>query len=276
MKFLILTSAILLSTSSPVMAYANDIAYPSSINYYTEDESRIDKTYVLYDEKSFHNISLEDFKYNGKLYTLSDITQTVNQQSQSKVQMEDVTTNHKTNKEETLITEIPETLEIETIDGYKGILYLDKATIKSVASTYGSSTKTYDITRTYNHLSQADTSYIDKTIYENNRTYSLDDVSWTYNGNSYSATAYYKASVSSSYVKTYDVSYSYIGEVIKEIPDEIIYTTIYTGEKIFLLESGNFVLLTLGISGATFILLFSRICYISIIKKRRKKSNEDK
>lgn len=93
-------------------------------------------------------------------------------------------------------------------------------------TSYGSTSRTKTVTKSYTGLSDADLTFIPKTVTENGVTCSLVDVNWVetspYNpydpdyGNRFNATAKYSGTYSSSYAKGYAYEVKYYGTVEKD------------------------------------------------------------
>ena len=97
-------------------------------------------------------------------------------------------------------------------------------------------------TRRYPNLGSQDTSYIPKTVEENGRTMTLQDISWqtdnTANmddyalGDRYTAVATYSGTATSSYVTGYTVTAKYEGTVSKIALDRVRYVAVFEGTEI--------------------------------------------
>lgn len=71
-----------------------------------------------------------------------------------------------------IMPQLAATRETTTEDGFTDILTLDTASIRVEAAGYGSSSRTVTATRIYPNLSNADSSFIPKTITDGGRTFS--------------------------------------------------------------------------------------------------------
>ena len=121
---------------------------------------------------------------------------------------------------------------VTTEDGYTGTLVLDTSSIKVEAAGYKTSTKTVTATRIYPSLSDADVSFVPKSITDNGRTMELTDVQWHEADGFYHASATYSGKVSSKYATSYIVTADYAGEVVRTTMDDTIYTAIFSGTPI--------------------------------------------
>ena len=143
---------------------------------------------------------------------------------------------------ETILSLLPQQKEFVTEDGLSGILTLKLDTVQVETAGYGTSSKTVTTTRRYPNLGSQDTSYIPKTVEENGRTMTLQDISWqtdnTANmdnyalGDRYTAVATYSGTATSSYVTGYTVTAKYEGTVSKIALDRVRYVAVFEGTEI--------------------------------------------
>ena len=205
------------------------------------DRLEIHKVYEMATSVDPANIPRSGFERSGVMYTCTDILREVVIGDETLMHIETETIESETNDIETVLSLLAPTKDAFTEDGFYGVLYLNTTSIKSEISGYGNRSRTVTISRSYPNLSDADTQYIPKTVTENNRTYTLDDIQWrtdnTYNiddyeiGNRYTANATYSGSATSSYVKGYTVTADYVGEICRTGISIIRYTVIFTGTK---------------------------------------------
>jgi len=175
------------------------------------DQMEIRKIYELKADDDPGNIPHGDFIRNDVLYKCSDILREVVVAEDKKSMTETETVTSGSNDMNTILSLLPQFKEIETEDGYRGTLQLDTASIKTEVSGYGSKTNTKTITRDYPNLSDADLSFIPKTIVDNGITYNFQNVDWQNDNwanvddyeitNRYKAHVTYSGSSTSSYVK---------------------------------------------------------------------------
>ena len=127
-------------------------------------------------------------------------------------------------------------MEVETEEGYSGILKLDHTSVHVTVDGYKSSTKNHSTTRTFPNLSDADLSLLPKTVTEGGRTLSLATVQWSSSygddgegGASvrYSATASYTGTSTTRYATGYTITANYTGEVAKTGCEIVTYTAIF-------------------------------------------------
>jgi hypothetical protein len=112
-------------------------------------------------------------------------------------------------------------MEVTTEDGYSGVLRLDHKSVTVEAAEYATRDSAVSATRLYPDLADADLSLIPKTVEENGRTLTLDDVRWESGWQTdaeggfvrYSATATYIGTASDRYATGYTVTANYSGEV---------------------------------------------------------------
>lgn len=221
--------------------------YPAEIRETDEGgKHRLEKVYMLSAADNPDNIPTEEFEREGYHYTLMDIVQQDYSESDVKEYSETVTINSKTKDMASIMPQLAATQEVETEDGYTGTLTLDTASIKVEAAGYTSSARTVTASRIYPNLSDADTSYIPKSVTENGRTLQLADIQWQESANGYTANATYTGSAISKSATGYTVKANYVGQVAKTISGNIIYTAVFSGtptgagSAALAAESGNF------------------------------------
>ena len=137
---------------------------------------------------------------------------------------------------------LPQEREFITDDGMVGTLTLQLDTVKVEVAGYGSSTKEVRATRSYPNLAGQDTQYIPKSIEENGRTLTLQNIDWQTDntasmdgyaiGDRYTAVATYTGSATSSYVKGYTVTADYSGTVSRIALNKTRYVAIFEGTPI--------------------------------------------
>ena len=120
------------------------------------------------------------------------------------------------------------TLEVDTEEGYTGVLTLDTASIQVEAAGYSTSTRAVTAARTYPNLSDADVSLIPKSIEDGGRTLELANVQWQEAGEFYTANATYTGTASSKYATGYTVTAEYSGEVSKTTNDTVTYAAVFS------------------------------------------------
>lgn len=235
--------------------------YPAEIRETDEGgKHRLEKVYMLSAADNPDNIPTEEFEREGYHYTLLDIVRQDYSESDAKEYSETVTINSKTKDMVSIMPQLAANKEVETEDGYAGTLTLDTASIKVEAAGYSSSSRTVTANRTYPNLSDADTSYIPKSVTENGKTLKLTDIQWQESDNGYTANATYAGSATSKSATGYTVTANYVGQVCKTVSGEIIYTAVFSGTPVgggaaMMSEGGNFawllpVLLAAVIGGA--------------------------
>ena len=239
------TAALILSALSAVMLACPALAaglpeatapprsselYPTEIVEAVEgDHLRLEKIYLLTAADNPANIPTADFDREGYHYTLLDVTRQDFTESDAKEYSETYTVESDTKDMDQIMPQLPATREVTTEDGYTGVLTLDTASIRVEAAGYASSSRTVTATRSYPNLSDADASFLPRTITDNGRTLTLSDVQWQETGNYYNATATYTGTASSSYVTGYTVTAEYAGEVVKTLSGSMIYTAVFIG-----------------------------------------------
>jgi len=243
-SILVFALLVLLLTAQTALAAG---LYPTEIRETDEGgKHRLEKVYMLSAADNPDNIPTEEFEREGYHYTLIDIVRQDYSESDAKEYRETFTINSKTKDMASIMPQLAATREVETEDGYIGTLTLDTASIKVEAAGYSSSSRTVTASRTYPNLSDADTSYIPKSVSENGRTLKLADIQWQESGNGYTANATYTGSATSQYATGYTVTANYVGQVSKTVSGEIIYTAVFSGTPIgagsaeMIVMGGNF------------------------------------
>lgn len=219
----------LLACSLAIPAMAADILYPVEVTEYMEgDSSRLKKIYVLTPADDPSLIPTEDFDREGQTYTLLDITRRDQMETDTRDYTETVTLESKTKDMDAILPQLTATLEVDTEEGYTGVLTLDTASIQVEAAGYSTSTRTVTAARTYPNLSDADVSLIPKSIEDGGRTLELADVQWQEAGEFYTANATYTGTASSKYATGYTVTAEYSGEVSRTTNDTVTYAAVFS------------------------------------------------
>ena len=79
---------------------------------------------------------------------------------------------------ESVLALLPQEKEFVTEDGLSGTLSLQLDTVQVEAAGYGSSTREVSATRSYPNLDSQDTASIPKSIEEDGRTLTLQNIDW--------------------------------------------------------------------------------------------------
>ena len=225
----VLCLAALLACSLAIPAMAADILYPVEVTEYMEgDSSRLKKIYVLTPADDPSLIPTEDFDREGQTYTLLDITRQDQVETDTRDYTETVTLESKTKDMDAILPQLTATLEVDTEEGYTGVLTLDTASIQVEAAVYSTSTRAVTAARTYPNLSDADVSLIPKSIEDGGRTLELANVQWQEAGEFYTANATYTGTASSKYATGYTVTAEYSGEVSKTTNDTVTYAAVFS------------------------------------------------
>lgn len=221
--------AALLACSLAIPAMAADILYPVEVTEYMEGHSsRLKKIYVLTPADDPSLIPTEDFDREGQTYTLLDITRQDQVETDTRDYTETVTLESKTKDMDAILPQLTATLEVDTEEGYTGVLTLDTASIQVEAAGYSTSTRAVTAARTYPNLSDADVSLIPKSIEDGGRTLELANIQWQEAGEFYTATATYTGTASSKYATGYTVTAEYSGEVSKTTNDTVTYAAVFS------------------------------------------------
>ena len=213
--------------------------YPAEVKQSEENGiTRIEKIYYLSAQDDPSNIPTEDFEREGKTYKLLDVLKQAQVESDTQDYVEVLTLDSDTQDMEKILAMLEPELEVQTEDGYQGVLSLDHTTITVEAAGYKSSSRTVSATRTYPNLSGADVSLIPKSITDSGRTLTLADVQWQEAATTqtdgydmalrYTATATYTGTATSKYATGYVVTANYVGEVTRVSTDVITYTAVFS------------------------------------------------
>ena len=216
----------------------SQVCYPTSVTR-SEDGSEIRKVYDLSTAENPAGISRSDFEQDGFHYTLIDLLKQELPENESRQHVETVTLESENKDMESVLALLPQEREFVTDDGLAGTLTLRLDTVKVEPSGYASSTRELTATRSYPNLSGQDTQYIPKTITDNGKTLTLQNISWQTDnsasidgysiGERYTAVATYGGSTSSSYVTGYTVTADYAGTVSRIALNKTRYVAIFEG-----------------------------------------------
>ena len=238
---LALTMALAPSAFAAETVSAADMAqvcYPTAVTR-SEDGTEIRKFYDLGPQEDPAGIPRSDFEQDGFHYTMTDLLKQELPEHESRQHTETVSLESKSKDMESVLALLPQEKEFITEDGLSGVLTLRLETVKVEVSGYGSSTKEISATRSYPNLAGQDTQYIPKTIEDNGKTLTLQNIDWRTDntasmdgyalGDRYTAVATYTGTATSSYVKGYTVTADYTGTVSKIALDKVRYVAIYEG-----------------------------------------------
>ncbi len=242
--FLLLVAVLLAAAMSPV-ALAAEVCYPTSVTR-NEDGTEIRKFYDLSPEDDPFGIPRSDFEQDGFYYTMTDLLKQELPENESRLHTETVTLDSPSKDMASVLALLPQEKEFITEDGLAGTLTLRLETVQVEVSGYGSTTKEVSAARTYPNLAGQDTSYIPKTIEDNGRTLTLQNITWQTDntgsldgyalGERYTAVATYTGSATSSYVKGYTVTADYTGTVSRIALNKTRYVAIFEGTPLLPIE----------------------------------------
>ena len=216
-------------------------SYPTSVTR-SEDGAEIHKVYDLSPEQDPAGIPRSDFEQDGFHYTLTDLLQQELPEHESRPHTETVSLESKSKDMESILTLLPQEKEFVTEDGLSGTLALQLDTVQVEAAGYGSSTREVSATRSYPNLASQDTANIPKSIEEDGRTLTLQNIDWRTDnttgmsgyaiGDRYTAVATYTGTATSSYVTGYTVTADYTGTVSRIALNRVRYVAIFEGEPL--------------------------------------------
>ena len=239
---LLLLAVVLTAVScmSPI-ALAAEVCYPTAVEQ-SEDGGEIRKVYDLSPEQDPAGIPRSDFEQDGVHYTLTDLLKQEMPEYQERQHTEEVSLESKNKDMASILALLPQEKEFVTEDGLSGTLTLQLDTVQVETAGYGTSSRKVTTTRRYPNLGSQDTQYIPKTVDENGRTMTLQDVSWQTDntgdldgyaiGDRYTAVATYSGTATSSYVTGYTVTAKYVGTVSKIALDRVRYVAVFEGTEI--------------------------------------------
>ena len=153
------------------------VCYPTSVTR-SEDGTEIRKVYDLSPEQDPAGIPRSDFEQDGFHYTLTDLLQQELPEHESRPHTETVSLESKSKDMESVLALLPQEKEFVTEDGLSGTLSLQLDTVQVEAAGYGSSTREVSATRSYPNLASQDTASIPKSIEEDGRTLTLQNIDW--------------------------------------------------------------------------------------------------
>ena len=215
--------------------------YPTAV-YQSEDGTELKKIYDLSPEDDPAGIPRSDFEQDGFHYTLTDLLKQELPEHEKRQHTETVSLPSKNKDMGSVLALLPQEREFITDDGMMGTLTLRLDTVKVEVAGYGSSTKEVRATRSYPNLAGQDTQYIPKSIEDNGRTLTLQNIDWQTDntasmdgyaiGDRYTAVATYTGSATSSYVKGYTVTADYSGTVSRIALNKTRYVAIFEGNPI--------------------------------------------
>ncbi len=246
MKRIITVCAMLVALSmalslSAFAADTSEVCYPTSVTQ-SEDKTEIRKAYDLAPEQNPGGIPRSDFEQEGYRYTLIDLLRQELPEVEQRQHTETVSLESKNKDMASVLALLPQEREFITDDGLTGVLTLKLDTVQVEPSGYGSTTKQLTATRSYPNLAGQDTQYIPKTIEENGKTLTLQNIDWqtdnTANmdgyaiGDRYTAVATYTGTTTSSYVKGYTVTADYTGTVSRIVLNRVRYVAIFEGTQL--------------------------------------------
>ena len=268
------------------------VCYPTAISR-NEDGTELRKMYDLSPEDDPAGIPRSDFEQDGYHYTLVELLEQELPEYEERQHIETVSVESKKKDMESVLALLPQEREFITEDGLIGNLTLQLDTVRVEVSGYGSSTKELSATRSYPNLAGQDTQYIPKTIEEDGKTLTLQNINWQTDNTAnvdgyaiadrYTAVATYTGSTTNSYVKSYTVTADYSGTVSRIALNQIRYVAIYEGSPIFPIElepavtepsdamafQWAYVLVPLGV-----IALIGGGIGVALLVKRRKESED--
>ena len=203
------------------------VCYPTSITR-SEDGTEIRKVYDLSPEQDPAGIPRSDFEQDGFHYTLTDLLQQELPEHESRPHTETVSLESKSKDMESVLALLPQEKEFVTEDGLSGTLSLQLDTVQVEAAGYGSSTREVSATRSYPNLASQDTASIPKSIEEDGRTLTLQNIDWRTDNTA--SVAGYNLGDCYTAVATYTADYT--GTVSRIALNRVRYVAIFEGEPL--------------------------------------------
>ena len=154
-----------------------EVCYPTAVTQ-SEDGAELRKMYDLGPEDDPAGIPRSDFEQDGFHYTLVDVLKQELPEHESRQHTETVTLESKSKDMESVLALLPPEKEFITEDGLSGTLSLQLETVNVETAGCGTSTREVSATRSYPNLANQDTANIPKTIEEDGRTLTLQNISW--------------------------------------------------------------------------------------------------
>lgn len=239
------TSAFAANPDEPLLSGTDtaqpEVCYPTYV-IRSDDGTEFRKYYDLAPEADPAGIPRTDFDQDGFHYTLTDLLQQELPEYEERLHTETVSVASKSKDMATVLSVLPEKKEFITEDGFTGTLTLRLESVQVDVSGYGSTTKEISATRTYPNLSDQDTQFIPKTIEQDGKTLTLQNINWQTDNTAnvdgyaiadrYTAVATYTGSKTSSYVKGYTVTAEYSGTVSRIALNKVRYVAIFEGTSI--------------------------------------------
>ena len=222
--FVTLCVLALFAAAVPVSAAERNPYQPVRTEMFTSGESEaihMARIYQLSPVDDPSGIPTRDFEDHGWVYHMVDMSSEEETGTDSRQITRTVTKSSETDKMEKILKTLDAAMEVTTEDGYSGVLRLDHKSVTVETAEYATRDSAVSATRLYPDLADADLSLIPKTVEENGRTLTLDDVRWESGWQTdagggfirYSATATYIGTVSDRYATGYTVTANYSGEV---------------------------------------------------------------
>ena len=173
--------ALFATAAVPVSAAERNPYQPVRTEMFTSGESEavhMARIYQLSPVDDPSGIPTRDFEDHGWVYHMVDMSSEEETGTDSRQITRTVTKFSETDKMEKILKALDATMEVTTEDGYSGVLRLDHKSVTVEAAEYATRDSAVSATRLYPDLADADLSLIPKTVEENGRTLTLEDVRW--------------------------------------------------------------------------------------------------
>ena len=229
-----------------IQAYASmaDELFPSDvIEQHDEHGWRITRVYELTQNENPANIPRDPFTRNNWVFSLADITRRDTTITDVRNHVETFHIDTETDVVSEITAMLQNVIEYTSVDGYTGVLELDKGSVTTEVSETRNTPWTQSVTREYPHMINNDTSLIPKTVRDRNMEYTLSNVQWKAGNTTtvdyiaipdyYTAIATYTRSGSSARPVAFVATVRYEGTISKSEPGKTIYTAHFLGEEIY-------------------------------------------
>ena len=245
-RFLIFCIVMTLMATMAISASASgapEELYPTEVVERRDDDGwHIIRVYELGPGENPANIPRGSFMRSGWRFTLADITKNETTITTTKDHVETYYVDTETDDIDEIIAMLQPSIEFETLDGYEGVLTLNKRSVTTDVTETRNVPWTMTVTREYPHMISNDTSLIPKTVIDRNMEYTLTNVSWRAGNTTtvdyvaipdyYTAIATYSRSGSSTRAVAHMASVTYEGVLTKIEDGKTVYSAHFIGEEV--------------------------------------------
>ena len=190
------------------------------------------KTFEVPPYMSAEQLAQQSLERGGIEYTLREVLRGSQANTESARQVsQTVTISTETDRREDILSLLLDRIEYRA-GGYAGWLYLDESSISTEAEGTQNYTRTVNETREFHGLARNDPYLIPKTIEVRGATFQLSGIQWRESNpndrnSTFSATAAYTGRINVQTTDGFTVTAQYIGQVMRDLPGNVMYTIIY-------------------------------------------------